>query len=264
MMTDLMLMLSPVNLIIFVLVMTRLSGMIAAAPFFSSIQAPFQAKAILVFLVAFIMYPMVAANASQTITSHLIDLPVLMVMIVKEAAIGAIIGFCANILFIGIQMAGEILSMQMGLSISNILDPVTQQSIPLLGQFYVFIASLTFIFINGHIWLFSSIYESYKVIPINYNLIFTGPLIERIVHFTSQMFSIAFSIIVPIYAVLIITAMILGLMSKALPRMNVFMVALPIKIYIGLALMCLFTIKTSTYLAGFMETFLKGIDTIFM
>ena len=60
MMTDLMLMLSPVNLIIFVLVMGRLSGMIATAPFFSTIQAPMQAKAILVFMTAFIMYPIVA------------------------------------------------------------------------------------------------------------------------------------------------------------------------------------------------------------
>ena len=264
MMTDLLLMLSPVNLIIFVLVMTRLSGMIAAAPFFSTIQAPFQAKAILVFVVAFIMYPMVAANIPAQLSGHLIDMPVLLVMIVKEAAIGAIIGFCANLIFVGIQMAGQILSMQMGLSISNILDPLTQQSVPVLGQFYMFIASLTFIFINGHIWLFSSIYESYKVIPINYNFIFTGPFLEKIVHLTSQLFNIAFAIIVPIYAVLIITAMILGLMSKALPRMNVFMVALPIKIYIGLALMCLFTMKTSTYLAGFMETFLKGIDTLFI
>ena len=55
MLTDLMLMLSPANLIIFMLVMARLSGMIAAAPFFSTIQAPFQAKAILVFLTGFIM-----------------------------------------------------------------------------------------------------------------------------------------------------------------------------------------------------------------
>lgn len=264
MMTDLMLMLSPANLIIFVLVMGRLSGMIAAAPFFSTIQAPIQTKAILVFMVAFIMYPMVAANTPNLVETGVMDLLVLTVLMVKEVAIGAVIGFCANLIFVGVQMAGQILAMQMGLSISNVLDPVTQQSVPVLGQFYMFIASLTFIFINGHLWLFQSIYDSYKVVPINYNFIFTGPFVERIVYFTSQLFNIAFEIIVPIYAVLIITAMVLGLMSKALPQMNVFMVALPVKIYIGLALICLFTKPAATYLAGFMETLLTSVDKLFM
>ncbi len=264
MLTDLMLMLSPANLIIFMLVMARLSGMIAAAPFFSTIQAPFQAKAILVFLTGFIMYPMVAATMSGSIAAGVIDMPALIVLITKEVMIGAVIGFCANLIFIGVQMAGHILAMQMGLSISDVLDPLTQQNVPVLGQFYMFIASLTFIFINGHIWLFSSIYDSYKVIPINYDFIFTGPLIEKIVFFSGQIFHIAFELIVPIYAVLIITAMVLGFMSKSLPRMNVFMVALPVKIFIGLALICMFTMQSSTFLAGIMETFLKNIDNMFL
>ncbi len=263
MMTDLMVMLTPTSMVIFMLVVTRLSGMIAAAPFFSTIQAPMQAKAILVFLAGFIIYPMVAANTGQIISSVL-DLPMLIILMIKEFAVGAIIGFCANIIFASVQMAGNILSMQMGLSISNVLDPLTQENMPILGQFYMFIASLTFIFINGHLWLFSSVYNSYKIVPINYEFIFTGPLIERIISFTSQIFTVAFELIVPIYAVLIITAMVLGLMSKAMPQMNVFMVALPVKIYIGLALMALFTMQTATYLAGVMENFLKAVDAIFI
>ena len=264
MMTDLLLMLSPANLIIFVLVMARLSGMIAAAPFISTIPSPPQAKAILVFLVAFIMYPMVAANTTGAIFAGVLDLPALIILILKEVAIGALIGFCANLIFVGVQMAGQMLAMQMGLAISDVLDPVTQQNVPVLGQFYMFIASLTFLFINGHIWLFSSIYDSFKVIPIDYNFIFSGPLIEKVIFLTGQIFNIAFELIVPIYAVLIITAMVLGLMSKAMPHMNVFMVALPIKIYIGLALMCMFAVPTATYLAGVMENFLKSIDSLFL
>ncbi len=263
MVTDLMLMLTPTSMVIFMLVVSRLSGMIAAAPFFSTIPAPMHAKALLVALAGFIMYPVVAAQTGA-ITSTVLDMPALIILIAKEFAIGAVIGFCANIIFAGVQMAGNILSMQMGLSISSVLDPITQENIPVLGQFYMFIASLTFIFINGHLWLFSSVYNSYKVVPINYDFIFTGPLVERIISFTSQIFTIAFELIVPIYAVLIITAMVLGLMSKAMPHMNVFMVALPIKIYIGLALMCLFTVQIATYLAAIMETLLKAVDGIFL
>ena len=125
MMTDLLLILSPANLIIFVLVMARLSGMIAAAPFISTIPSPPQAKAILVFLVAFIMYPMVAANTTGAIFAGVLDLPALIILILKEVAIGALIGFCANLIFVGVQMAGQMLAMQMGLAIS-IFQSVTQ------------------------------------------------------------------------------------------------------------------------------------------
>lgn len=264
MMTDLLLMLSPANLVIFVLVMARLSGMVVAAPFISTIPCPPQTKAILVFLVAFIMYPMVAASATGAVFSGVLDLPSLIILLLKEVAIGALIGFCANLIFVGIQMAGQMLAMQMGLAISDVLDPVTQQNVPVLGQFYMFIACLTFLFINGHVWLFSSIYNSYKIVPIDYNFIFSGPLVEKVIFLTGQIFNIAFELIVPIYAVLIITAMVLGLMSKALPHMNVFMVALPIKIFIGLALMAMFIMPTANYLAGVMENFLKGIDSMFL
>ena len=79
-----------------------------------------------------------------------------------------------------------------------------------------------------------------------------------------KIFHIAFELIVPIYAVLIITAMVLGFMSKSLPRMNVFMVALPIKILVGIALMVMFTVPTASYIAGIMETLLKQINAMFI
>ncbi|MDD3593102.1 MAG: flagellar biosynthetic protein FliR [Candidatus Gastranaerophilales bacterium] len=262
MMTDLLLMLSPTNIVIFVLVMTRLSGMFVSAPFFSTLPIPTQTKAVLVLSIAFMMYPFVAAHTG-VLTTGLLDIPSLVILMLKEFVVGATIGFCAGLIFSGIQLAGQLLSIQMGLAISEILDPVTQQNVPILGQFYLFIASLTFIFINGHIWLFESIYKSYNVIPVNYNFIFSGQLVETIIYFVSQIFQIAFSIIMPIYAILIITATVLGFMSKAMPQMNVFMVALPLKIYIGIALMIAFAIPTSTYIASLMQTLLQNISTMF-
>ena len=79
--------------------------------------------------------------------------------------------------------------------------------------------------------------------------------------FTSQH---AFKVIVPVYAVLIITAVVMGFMSKAMPRMNVFMVALPVKILVGIALMVMFTIPTASYIASIMETLLKQINAMFI
>lgn len=264
MMWDLLLLLEPKNIVIFILLMTRLSGMFVSAPFFSTIPMPMHTKAVLVFFIAFIMYPIIAKTTNIFDANMFLDMPSLMVLMVKELVIGAMIGFAANLIFMAVQMSGQLLSMQMGLAISNVLDPMTQESAPVIGQFYLFIASLMFLFINGHLWLFSSIIESYSIIPINYDFVFSGPFVERIIYFTSQVFSIAFKVIVPIYAVLIITAVVMGFMSKAMPRMNVFMVALPIKILVGIALMVMFTVPTASYIAGIMETLLKQINAMFI
>ena len=89
------------------------------------------------------MYPIIAKNTVLFDANMFLDMPSLIVLMIKELVIGAMIGFAANLIFMAVQMSGQLLSMQMGLAISNILDPMTQESAPVIGQFYLFIASFT-------------------------------------------------------------------------------------------------------------------------
>jgi flagellar biosynthesis protein FliR len=260
MVTDLFQLFSPQNIIVFILVMTRFAGMMIEAPFFSSYPIPMQVKVTLIALVAFITYPIVMKNQTVPIPANMIALSLL---ILKELMVGLIMGFCAGLMFVSIQLAGYFLSMQMGLSVSNVLDPTTHTQMPVLGQIYVFLAGFIFLGINGHHWIFSSIYHSYNVIPIGYDFIISPDLVEKIIFFTGQLFTIAFGIIMPLYGVLFITDISLGFMSKAMPQMNVFMVALPLKIYIGLALMIVFLSSTAVYFANLMQNLLENISRMF-
>jgi len=261
MVQDLFILLSPKNIIVFVLVLTRLSGLMLTAPFFSTYPIPMQAKAGLIALVAFIMYPMVLTSSTFTMPHELLSLAILLA---KELFVGALIGFCANLIFVAIQMAGHLISIQMGLAVSEVLDPVTRQQTPAIGQFYVFLAGIVFIFVNGHQWLFNSIYSSYHTIPIGLDFHLTGHMVERIIFYTSQIFVIAFGIIVPIYGVLFVADVALGFVSKMMPQMNIFMVAMPFKIYVGLVLMMFFMIATGTYLSGLVSNLLESITNIFI
>lgn len=258
--TDLLHLLSPQNTVIFILVMSRLSGMMLNAPFFSTFPIPMPAKIGLVSIVAFMTYPIVINNSSIAVPTSLLALSVVMA---KEILIGMLIGFCAGLIFVAIQMAGQLLSIQIGLAVSNVLDPVTKQQVPVLGQLYLFLASLIFIYVNGHQWLFTSVYDSYHVIPIGYEFVLSGAIVERIIYFTSQIFTIAFGIIIPIYGVLFIADVTMGFISKAMPQMNIFMVALPCKIYVGLVLMVTFLMSTSVYLSGLIKNLLQNISSIF-
>lgn len=248
------------SIIIFILVLSRLTGMLVTAPLFSTFPIPMQIKVALASLCAFIMYPFVLQNAHFTLPNDLISLSVLLF---KETAVGLLIGFSASLLFTAVEIGGQILSMQMGLAIANALDPVTKQHTPIVGQFYLFIASIVFINLNGPQWLFSTIYDSYHSIPIGLDFSFSGHITQQLLYFTSQLFLIAFSIIIPIFSVLMIKTILMGIVSKIMPQMNVFMIMMPAQIYVGLVLMLLLMPSTTLYLSKLFGELLINLNSIF-
>lgn len=258
---DIVSLLTPEKVVYFVLVLTRLSGMMATAPLFSTYPVPPQIKAGLLGLVAFITYPLIAKVSP--ISNMPMDMLGVGVMAFKEAVVGGIIGFCMNLIFVSIQIAGQLISIQMDLAISEILDPVTRQQTPVVGQFYLFMAMIVFLFVNGHHYLFTSVLNSYGLIPVDANFVLQGALVAKILYFTSQIFAIAFSIVMPVYSVLFVVTILLGFMSKMMPQMNIFMLAMPIKIFIGLGLMGLFVSKTYSFMATVIEGLLLNVNGMF-
>jgi len=257
---DLLVLFSGQSIIVFLLVVSRISGMLTTAPLFSTFPIPVMVKACLSALIGFIMYPLILHTSHFQMPHDIISMSLLMF---KELLVGILIGFSANLIFIGIQIGGQLLSMQMGLAIAEALDPVTKQQVPIIGQFYLFTASTLFIFLNGHQWLFSSVYSSYHSIPIGLNFEFTAEIVQKLLYFTSQLFSIAFSIIMPIFGLLFVIDIALAFISKMMPQMNIFMVGLPLKIYVGIVLMSIFITTTAAYLSGLMQMLLENISSIF-
>lgn len=259
---DVVSLLTPERVVYFVLVMTRLSGMMMTAPLLSTYPIPNPIKASLIALIAFLMYPL-AAKVSPI--SHMpMDMIGLTILSLREVIIGSIIGFCMNLIFVSIQVAGQIISIDMGLAMSELLDPITRQQTPVVGQFYLFMAMIAFLYINGDHYLFQSVLDSYKLLPIDTNFVIQGALVEKIVYFSSQIFVIAFSIIMPVYAILFVVSVLLGFTSKMMPQMNIFMLAMPFKIYIGIVLMSIFLSKTYTFMASTVENLLIRVNGMFI
>lgn len=258
---DLLTLISDKNIIIFVLVLTRISAMLSTAPFFSTFPMPMQVKAMLAALTAFCIYPFIASSAATVVPTEMLTLTILLL---RELFIGVLIGFCANLIFSAVQLGGQLLSIQMGLSVSNVLDPVTQQHVPIVGQFYLFIASMMFLYISGHHYLFNGIAESYNVLPIAMSFAMKTGITEKIISMTSMIFSLSFSLVLPIYGILFITDIALGFVSKMMPQMNIFMVSLPLKIYAGLLLLMLFIPTTAVYLAQVIQSSLQSIIALFI
>lgn len=261
MINDLSIFFSTKSIIVFVLVLARLSGMLVTAPLFSTFPFPAQVKAALAGLTAFIMYPFVLQSVSFAIPN---DLVMLTILLLKEILVGTMIGFSASLIFTGIQMGGHLLSVQMGLAIARAMDPISRTQVPIVGQFYLFIASMIFIYINGHQWLFSAVHESYLSIPVGLDFSFTGEIVEKLIVFFSHLFVAAFSLVMPIFQILLIITILMGIIAKIMPQMNIFMVAMPFKIYVGLSLMAMLLPPTSVYLMTFIKELLTDLNGIFM
>ncbi len=251
---------SPANLIVFMAIVVRISGLMTSAPLYSTYPIPAQVKIWLTAFIAFILYPMVQAHSHFAVPHDTIGLTCVMV---KEFAIGYIIGFCANLVFLAAELGANMFSIQMGLSISQALNPASGTTSPIISQAFTLLVTIVFISLNAHQWLLSALYGSFAHVPIGYSFIFDGALVQKVLHMTGQMFAISIGISMPIFSVLLIKDILLGFVSKLMPTMNIFMVAMPLKVYVGLLLCMIFMRPMSEYIRVVLEKVLVNVSAIF-
>ena len=108
-----------------------------------------------------------------------------------------------------------------------------------------------------------SVFGSFSALPIGNFPLFDSQVISSMMILFAQIFKVAFGVALPIFSVLLISDILLGMMSKMMPQMNIYMVAIPVKIYIGLFLILAFLSATSTYLQGVIENYMQAIGLLF-
>lgn len=257
---NLVALLSPRNLILFVIVFTRLGGMISTAPLISAYPVPLQIKVWFMAAVTFIMFPIVLAKTGFQMPTNM---PELTLILLKEFLIGYITGFIANVVFIAVEISADLISMQIGLTAAQAMNPMTGDTSPVLSQAYTLLASMIFIGLNGFHWMFSAIYKTFQLVPPGYSISISGHFVNSVLFFTSEMFTIGMGIALPLFSVMMITDILLGFTAKMMPKMNIFMVALPVKIYLGFILFIMLTPQMCSQLTILFEKHLGGIITVF-
>lgn len=154
-----------------------------------------------------------------------------------ELLIGCMLGFITQIIFAVFQLAGQMLDMQIGFGIVNVIDPQSGIQVPLLGNFQYVLALLCFFAINGHHVLLSCLVKSYQLLPIGGGVNLSGNLYAFIFNLAGDMFVSAFKLALPVLGVLFIADLIVGIIARVVPQVNVFIVSMPLKIGLGLGLM---------------------------
>ena len=218
------------QIVLFFMVLMRVVAIFVAIPVFSSRSLPVMVKAGLSLAVALAIFPVLDLGRIDGLENW----SLLVVGATGEFLLGACLGLLVRLLFAGVQMAGQIAGYQMGLAIANIMDPATSLQIPILAQAYNLMAMLIFLTIDAHHWFFRSLVDSYSLLPL-FNFRLSASIVHHLVDTAGAMFVIAVKIGAPVIVVLILTSVAFGLLARTVPQMNIFIVAMPLKIAVGLA-----------------------------
>jgi flagellar biosynthetic protein FliR len=233
----------------FLLLISRLSGMFLSAPVLSSRMMPVRVKVLIIVSTAAVMTYFIPVTYAREI-----DNPgYFIAAMVVEVLIGYTIGFVAYMLFAAIQLAGQVMDMQMGFGIVNVVDPQSGTQIPLMGNLIQTFALLLYLAIDGHHYLFQALMQSYKAIPVLGLSLNTG-FYDLIIQISVSMFVIAIKISAPIIIAILTADIAMGFVARTVPQMNVFIVGLPLKILVGLG--CLF-IMIPVYIWVFNTLFVR-------
>ncbi len=208
----------------------RVAALMGSIPVFSSAQTPMQVKAGLSLTISLLVFPVVSPlgpNLPQTTIG-------LALLVGQEALLGFIIGFMGRLIFTAVEFGGTIIGYQMGFAAANVYDPQNQRQISLMSQFQSVFAILLFLALDAHHLFLRAIVQSYRLLPPG-ELDLSGGAVPFLVDLTGNMFVLAVRFSAPILALLLLSGLVLGIMSRVFPQLNVFMLSFPINI--GLALL---------------------------
>ena len=210
----------------------RMTSILFWMPIFDSKNIPLLYKLGLSFALSLMLLPMLGHQ-----TNIAPDNTVMLVIgIMTEVAMGFCIGLSVKLIFTAIQFGGEIVGYQMGLAIANVFDPNTGGQVSIISHFKYMVAVLVFLSIDAHYVFFKAIVECFMVIP-PYGFHMSNSLAAYMIKLGGNMFIIALKLSSPLLVTLLFTSIALGLVARTVPQMNVFFVAMPLKLIIGFGCM---------------------------
>jgi flagellar biosynthesis protein FliR len=224
------------QLLLLILASIRPGAALIAAPVFGASQVPLQLRLLLALAIG------VPASGISQLTlpeGGMVSLAGAM-LVASEALIGLAIGFTIQIAMAGAVVAGETISNTMGLGFAAMTDPGSGHSTSAIGQFLTILATLIFLAADGHLALISVVIDTYRVLPPGGTWLGASS-VYALVEFGGLAFSAGLVIALPVATAIVIVQIILGVVSRSAPTLNLFAVSLPASLIAGIVLLAIAT-----------------------
>lgn len=215
----------------YLVILVRITAFFYTAPFFSIRNVPQRVKvgfSLFVSLILFLMLPYEPLEYTGVIGYA--------ILIIKEGLAGAIMGLFCNIAYFILDFVGQRIDMDMGFSMMSEFNPMSNTQVTVTGNLYSYAVMLILMITNMHHYILTAIYESFVVIPVG-KVVINPAIYEVFTQFMLDYFLIGFRIVMPIFATMLLTNTILGILAKISPQMNMFVIGLQLKVFVGIAIL---------------------------
>ena len=242
---------SLVDFELLILILVRISCFVYAAPFYGMANVPSRVKIGLSCFISILIFSSV--DQSEVAYTGMIGYAVI---VLKEGITGLLMGFAANICNSIILFVGNIIDMDIGLSMAQEFDPMMKTQVTITGNLYQYFILLLMVVTDMHHYILRALIDSYVVIPVNGQVFDWNSLAGSMATYMTDMFVIAFRIVLPVFACIMVLNCILGIMAKVAPQMNMFAVGMQMKVLVGLIVLFL-TVSLLPGIADFIFTEMK-------
>lgn len=219
--------------VIGLLFFARVTALMATGPFFSNTAVQPQVRVALSVFIALLMTTAFADEQPEVTLEAFAVVP----LVFKEALIGAMLGFCSNMLFYAVRLAGGLADFDMGFQ-TSLLFNIDAGAPTLVGEVQSLVAIMVFLLLNGHHFLIEAIFASVKAVPLT-TFALSEASIEGLVRLVTMVFIIGIKIAAPVLISLFIANLALALLARAAPQINVFALSFQVKIIVGLLVLLL-------------------------
>ena len=206
----------------------RALALMTSLPVFSQRSVPMRVKVALAFFIA------LASQASLPAMPVIaLDSALAWIVVLQQVLIGVSLGFAVRVVFAAVEFAGEIIGLQMGLNFAGFFDPVTASQGTASGRFFGTMVAFLFIIINGHLAIIAALIKSFSAFPVGPEPFAFLRAVQPQV-WGAEVFAIGLWIALPLVGMLLFVNLVLGVISRVAPQINIFAIGFPITLGVGL------------------------------
>ncbi len=208
-------------------ILIRVAGILAAMPVLTGRSIPAHVKVALVVVIGLVLVPVVQVPSLPQEPAGLT------VGLLTELLVGLVIGIGLRLLFVGIELAGDIMGTQMGFGMVQLLDPTAGHQMPLMSHFQVLLGSLVFLSLNGHFMVVEALASSFDLV-VPFTAVLSDELVEEVLRLFQGMFVVALKLAAPVLVTALLINLGLAMMGRTVTQLNVFLMSQPLTIAAGL------------------------------
>ncbi len=229
----------------------RIAGMVMTAPIIGTRSVPVRIRLIIAIAITMAVVPVI--EQPRVIDPFGLEG---MVTTIQQIIIGIAMGITLRVVFIALELAGQLIGQLMGLLLATMIDPINGNQVPIIGQFYLLLATLLFLSIDGHLIMIQTLADSFHQLPVGADGM-SRDAVWIFLNWISTVLSASVLIALPAVASLLMVNISFGVMTRASPQLNIFAVGFPVMIMAGV-LIIMFT------LSGFAPHMINLFDESFL